>query len=256
MNKTQKRTMISLSSLFLCLVSTLAVATYAWFGSLRKSDVGAKVDIKNVNLVESVKYHAYHKLDTPTEGVYTFEKTTTDNLIMGNYSLLNSGYQVLMEITLTAEGSTSNALTLNAFSSATYFLGDLVDGTLVHPLQKTGNSFSSIINFFAFAETSITDQTDYLSLNISNRQIDSVTGKEKFIDTEYNLHTEVDVCSFSVPMNKIYIMLDYDKELIEHIYSLNLGNPVLSDISDIDPDGNSYISYSTDFGFVLMGLNI
>src|SRR5574344_958862 len=88
------------------LCGILGTATVAWFVSARSgSSEVTNIEVKNPEMVESVYFHEYYSLETPTTGVHTFSTTGTTSLTMGKYSLLNKDYQVLMEVNLNETGS-------------------------------------------------------------------------------------------------------------------------------------------------------
>lgn len=245
-----KRKILLICALELTACATLFSTTVAWFATNRTAEVDVSgIQVSAPELLASVSYHAYHSVTPATSGVYTFEKTAVSSFTMGRYSLLNTDYQVLMEIDLTAAGQASDFIYLGAKSTATYFEGAMNNGTLVHALESSGNSFSSIINFSAFSPSQVTEETDYLSVTLADRVLDATDGADAFIDSSYALNTDVHLCTFTDQMAKFYILLDYDPELIGYIYSANIGNDILSDVSDIDSSGNSYIQFTVDFGF-------
>jgi hypothetical protein len=229
--------------------------TYAWFGPNRQTKLSASNMISHsLDTVASVALYPYHTLTasegTTTEGVDTFEKTASDNAL-GKYSILKpDGNGVLLEVTLTDYGKQATSLTITGLSDATVFLAELdpTTKTLKSPLGLTGNSLSSIVCFYLFATSDIVDSGTYYSVTLANTK-NSTGAKMTFVSSTSTIVSSVPMGDITGPTDKIYFVLDYDQTLIEQVYSANIGNSVINDVSNISSDGQSYISFVSDFSF-------
>lgn len=231
------------------------ILTYAWFGPNRKTTVSASNMITHsLDTVSSVAIFPYHTLTaaegTATAGVDTFEKTSSDTAF-GKYSILKpDGNGVLIEATLTDYGKKANSLTMTALTDATIFLAELdpTTKTLKSPLALSGNSLSSIVCFYLFSSADIVDSGSYYSVTLTNTKNTSGT-KATFVSSTSTIVSQVPLGTITGPTDKVYFVLDYDQTLIEQVYSANIGNEVINDVSHITSDGQSYLSYTSDFSF-------
>jgi hypothetical protein len=228
--------------------------TFAWFSAQRTVSIDyASMIVASRDTVASVAVYPYHVLGSgepaSEDGVYTFEKTPTTTQNMGKYSLLRpTDNALLMEITLTSFASSADTVSVTAHTNASFFLGELDESNqLKQPLALTGNSLSSIVCFYAFAQSDVVDAGNYYSIALSSTK--DVTGTKANFVSGYHLQTNVSLCSFSGPLTKFYLILDYDISLIEYVYSANIGNDTINDVTNIDEDGQSYLSFDQDFFF-------
>lgn len=231
------------------------MATFAWFSAKRTDEVAIENIIANSpEMVDSVSIYPFHTLTasegTSSSATYTFEKTALTENVMGKYSILKpDGHGVLIEITLSSYALTADALKVSAFSNATYYLGQInpATGKLYTPLTLDNNSLSSIVCFYSFLPTSIVDQNTYFSVDLATT-INSTGASMNFVSSN-TLVNYVPMCDVAQKPNKLYVILDYDAALIEDIYSANIGNSVINDITHMDSDGQSYLTYINDFYF-------
>lgn len=225
---------------------------YAWFTHSTPMAANHFTVIKDRSLVKKVSFYPYYNTDLRRiKDTYTFSKTPLLNFKMGKYSLINHNYQVLIEVELTEEAYTKKSLDLIAFSNAPYFLGELdkKSGALIEDLKLKDNSLSSIICFYSFTENDIIENDNYYSLNINNTN--NINSERKNFVNNFLLNRVVKISNYSYA-KKLFIILDYDIHLIEYIYSMNLGNPTIFNIDNLDNDGNNYLSYNIDFYFSLV----
>lgn len=173
--------------------------------------------------------------------------TNADNTVeMGAYNpLFGATPQRLMVITLKSE---KNVL-IEAQTKASYYLGSKKSDSsndLLQPLEKTGNSLTSVIGFYY-----LTDIT--LSSNIPTQiKIADTSDKKVFADINANeITSKITIGSTAEATNRVYILLDYYEESIEHIYSLNIGNDNLNPSGDSSEEHADDIQYSCDFYFLL-----
>jgi len=210
--------------------------------------------VHSLDTVSSVKVYPYHTLTaaegTASSSVFTFEKTASATNSMGRYSILKpEGNGVLLEITLTDYAVGATSLDFEALTDASVYLGELDATTkqLKQPLALTGNSLSSIVCFYAFASTDIVDSGTYYSVTMANTK-NTAGAKMTFVNNNA-LVKEVPMCSYTGGATTLWVVLDYDQTLIEAVYSANIGNSVINDISNMSSDGQSYLDYVSDFSF-------
>jgi hypothetical protein len=231
------------------------ILTYAWFGPNRRTETAASnIITHSLDTVASVAIYPYHAITTAegaaTAGVFTYEKTASSTAF-GKYSILKpDGNGVLIEATLTDYGKKANSLSITALTDATVFLAELdpTTKTLKSPLALTGNSLTSIVCFYLFSSADIVDSGSYYSVTLANTK--NTTGaKMTFVSATSTIVSQVPMGTIAGPADKVYFVLDYDQTLIEQVYSANIGNMVINDVSHISSDGQSYLSYTSDFSF-------
>lgn len=227
----------------------LIVVCLAWYVTNKEAYVtgvtGSIVDEKSV--IESIEYYdVTNRVENNDYTItYTFGDKSTknaNNLIdMGPYdpmAIIDTANgelfpQKLMVITLKESGD----YTLTADSQATSYLGETIKINDTFVLSETGpNSLTSVIGFYYlnFNEETITDSSTTVNL----------TDEIYFVDIENNEITKNITLGSTNGSNKIYILFDYYEESIEHIYSLNIGNPALNVEDGIE---EKLIPYDCDF---------
>lgn len=151
-----------------------------------------------------------------------------------------------------------SSINLSVETSATYYQGEVDEnGELKQEylLKKTENSLTSIVDFYAFDESYIDNNTidNHYNLKLNDTCNDN-NDKVTFVNDTYTglveekrilMHTFTDV-------SVIYIVVNYNFASIETIYSLNIGNDVIFSADDTDEEGRSYISYDCDFNFYIL----
>lgn len=252
MKKTQLGALITVT---LANIAGLCLVTFAWFTAKQTVDNGVSNLVAVCpEIIQEVNYYQYHSIDgvVQDEGIYTFEKSKSDSEEMGKYSIIGSDFQLLIEIVFTDYGSTRGVV-LSAISTADIYLGETItddqgNETPKQLLQKDNNSLSSVVCFYGFNENEIVDDGDYYTVDISEKTKKNFVKEENDVSVINN--DSIRISSFE-PSNRIYIVLDYDIELIEDIYSLNLGNEAISGEIDSGTGDitNSYIRYVPDFSF-------
>lgn len=238
------------TSLF-CL-SGIGVSTFAWFASNRQ--VGFAYDTITVNdsgLIDRNGiqcYPAYRNendvLNTVTGvdyvgsyafGVNNFGKDSLGNCLarLHKYSLLDSpkGNAILVKIPL-ASGASASSITVKGFTTASVF-----EGASGQQLEVSGNSLTSIVDFYCFLGDEVTlNNNAYYTANLN------AATKTCFIDSSRQVTSSIDLGAASTMPSCIYIVIDYNIDLLNEVYSQNLGNPILD-----DPENE--IEYSIDFSF-------
>lgn len=235
-------------------VLTSTFATFAWFTAVTQVDnTMTNLMAEHDTYVENYELFPYYNLDSGNvSGTYTFSTTATSTHSLGKFSLINSGYQVLVKVTLTDYAASLTSLDLYSHTNAPFFLGE-IDSTTNQAkklLESSGNSLSSIVCFYAFTSdkvTTVTGTTNYYSLNLSDTC--NVGGTSKTFVNNSALVTSDPIIANYNSSKYIYFVIDYDKELINKVYAANLGNSVINSAANIAEDGNSYISYTSDFYF-------
>ncbi|MCQ2799119.1 MAG: hypothetical protein MJ220_04465 [Bacilli bacterium] len=244
----KKGKLLSLFLLAMANMVGLSLVTFAWFTAKQKVDNGTNniVAVKE-DIIKSVNYYPYDQSEHGTKTLFHFLNTPVDSKDLGKYSIINSGYQLLIEIELYSEMNVS----VTATTSAESYLGSITrndDGDVEYTLKETGNSLSSIVCFYGFNNTDIESDGEGFTVDLNS----SISGMKNFINEDYTDLIESKssrVCEFNAT-NKFYIVMDYDEMSVETVYSANLGNPVTSGDSETmttDEFGHAYIEYVTDF---------
>ena len=246
----------ALFSMMMLVLSSLAWTTYAWFTRVATGSISVTdLVVRSYDTISQVAVYPYHVLDEndtqPAEGSYTFSKTPLANAnLMGNYSILKQKENaLLLELTLTDYAKSLSSLQLSAHTLATIYLGQLNEEShkLIQPLQLTGNSLTSIICFYSF--TSLTDYGTYSSV-LPSATLNQNSDKMSFVSDKAIIEDLV-ICDIATQPNKIYIVLDYDIESIEDIYSANIGNETITQLDNPSEDGQTYLTYTSDFLFAV-----
>lgn len=163
-----------------------------------------------------------------------------DPIGIGKYSILEETKSLLFLFTLdetkteelktsqlTVKTSTGNENSLYAMNSTT--------GKVKRPLSTNGiqNALSSIVSFSSFTDKSVMTERD--QTYIIDKDSIKTHKNQAFVDSSSYTYrpsiplTDPDLSSVS----QIGVIVEYSTNLIEHLYSINLGNPVM-DQSDID----------------------
>lgn len=237
----------------------------AWYVSNKEAKttgVNSSIIAKN-DLIDSVEYYEVNSYDA-TNSKFIFEKLEESDKVddvfeMGTYNpLLSDSYpQRLVVINL----KDTYTIQLTAKTHATSYLAENIKIDDEYVLTKEGpNSLTSVIGFYL------------LDINsVENTIIEDDEGNEKeglatpstSIDSNNELYfanpetdtivTSLNLIEESITTDKIYILLDYYEESIEHIYSENIGNPALDPSTDADNTDihKDDIKYTCDFYFVV-----
>jgi len=244
------------ASMILVNVLTCTFATFAWFSSSTQVDNSADHLIASHDTyIQSYEVFPYYTLPSGNVvGTYTFSTTATTTTDLGKFSLISSGYQIMIKVELTDYAASLVSLNLYSHTSASLFLGELdpITNQVKQLLVLNGNSLSSVVCFYAFTSdkvATITDVTSYYSVNLSDTC--NVGGNAINFVSDNKLVTADPVIANYSNSRYIYFVIDYDKDLINAIYAANIGNPVISDTTNMDEYGNSYISYNSDFYFYI-----
>lgn len=222
----------------------------AWYVTNKEATASGVIGnvIDKEDLVDKIEfYEITGKNEAGTVFTVGQNVTNADNTVeMGAYNpLFGATPQRLMVITLKSE----KKISIEAQTKASYYLGAKESGSdneLLQPLEKTGNSLTSVIGFYYL--TNIT-----LSSDIPTQvELTDASDKKVFADINANeITSKITIASSTETTNRIYILLDYYEESIEHIYSLNIGNDNLNPSGDSMEEHADDIQYSCDFYFLL-----
>ncbi len=234
-------------------LAVLFIATAAWFTASRKVDADGNGFIASIlnGIVESVEFH---EMDS-SEYVYKEEPTLAfeiDNSVdggikyttgdastpiqIGTYSTYESKKSLMVLFKLRQDGSDSDySFTLKATTSITDFTKSLlgIDGKLV----EENNSISNVIQFYT---TTFPSQDD-ISYNFSTSKADIESSSSKFVtisDNSASLKSTLSLVENTSKVNSIAVILSYNTDAMEMIYTKYLGDPALSNAAiyfkDID----------------------
>ena len=228
-----KGSRVLILNLILTLVSFFGViiSSFAWFTSVmsQEASVGS---IFAAELGSIVSEFSYYKVDKWAHNTLHFDKNNSlsgDQITLKDFNSLGNGYQVLIELTFT---ELSNTLTVTASTGNTSYIG-----LNENELQPSGNKMSNIISFHVF--TSLieedADGTTYYLIEpdpTTNKLLEDTT---YFVNDTFdgiNQNLELYNASTSGATNKLFIVLDYYDESINHIFSKNITNDALTSLND------------------------
>lgn len=250
-----KKLSISILLLMSCFLVTI-VSTIAWFSAVRSSQTnGGSINLYKNEIVKNVTFHTCDTTYETDEDILPFYVNGSKNYNFGKYAVDSAKYQTLIRVELDSKYSSIN---LSVETSATYYQGEVDEnGELKQEylLKKTENSLTSIVDFYAFDESYIDNNTidNHYNLKLNDTCNDN-NDKVTFVNDTYTglveekrilMHTFTDV-------SVIYIVVNYNFASIETIYSLNIGNDVIFSADNADEEGRSYISYDCDFNFYIL----
>jgi hypothetical protein len=203
-------------------------ATYAWFIQ-SKNTYASFIDI-NVDSLEEIKVSitVHDCVEYDLDGVYYFDKAISPTNKLKTYSVLKQTYrQLLIHVHFIDPVEVPN-ISLIASTQTDYFLGD---GN--HPLvgSPTGegdeydNAFSSIIAFYIVeAEDATYESYDVYKVN-------SLGTPYSFIDTtDYSISPYLTLVDKQT-VSDIYMVIDYNLDLVFKVFSENLTNPAFTQLS-------------------------
>lgn len=254
---------IAMTSMAVFSLAAVFVSTAAWFTVMRQVKTGGdgfmaskitpvvtKVEIfeKAVTSVQKdSEQNSYIYKNTPSLSyIYGSDqgKEVENSVPIGRYSIFEDTKSLLFLFTLdktkteelktsqlTVKTSTENDKSLYAVNSTTH--------KVKRPLNTEGNDLSSIVSFssFAFTDTDHSVMTKGDQTYVVNKDsINDTYKNQTFVNSStysYSpsiLLTDTDLSSVS----QIGVILEYNTNLIEHLYSINLGSEVMNELSDIE----------------------
>lgn len=222
----------------------LSASGFAWFSMNRRTDAGGSqiVLTQPENLQATVTVHRPLGVEN---GVAYFDVNAADDHALAQYSILsNDNCRLLLRISF---AEAQSGISLSALTDTDYFM----DGA-THPLLASAdgrgdaynNCLSSIVTF------EVVSASDETYNGAAAYAVSAFGGGESFaqegdtvtIRGEIPLVTEANVTD-------IYVLLDYNNDLITRIFSENIGNTAL----ESDAEGNliNSVHYVMDFTFSL-----
>lgn len=261
MNERIKNRIKLVSSFLMCVLSLSAAITlsFAWFA---KNDTvnggGMSVAIENDANVVGAEYFIAEKNGSNNGSTQLkFTKITDGKPVrMGAYDILDKKYQLLAKVylksdmeTIRVTGNTQTAYFLGALdlenNKSKYPLLPPTSGDVNVPQESTAgdvtytNVLSSVINFTIFQADELTALTNGSGYELVSDTLPSGNRIAKFIDStdaekptsSINLVGDSDTVTTGGPeefngqrCRTLFIMFSYDEEIMEKIFSDNLGN--------------------------------
>lgn len=261
-------------------VGTYISVSFAWFQTNRAvQNKYSKVVAQTVRLITGINlYPAYPATNAQGDLVpdsthhyeeggttFYFQKLANNaDGAMGVYDPFSrTPDQLLIEITLDPDSFNSNdSFDIRGFldDSTTNFLGDPsgVDpetGEYTYtPLAASGNPLSSVCAYYVLPQDRVTSQTESIQgVSYQYQQVNaSGLTRHTFINPTLQdgvhplnrlIMDSAVINSNGTATNSIYILLDYEPDFIEEVYSVNIGSDVIS--------GGVPIQYNPDFHFTV-----
>jgi hypothetical protein len=264
MKKNSKLKYIAMTSVSLFSLATVFVATFAWFTVARNVDTDGTgfVATQMDSIVEKVEFHKM------SDDEYTYEKTATltytmdksaakgytvegDSVAIGQYSTHGKKQSLLVLYKLKQDADMNDyKFTLKATTTITDFSKTILGSS--GSIKSTGNSLSNVIQFYGLSYSegsSLPEDSTNTLYDFSSSKTAIEDSDLKFVTFENNTakmeKTSLDVVSNSDTTKRITyvaVILTYNQEAVEQIYTKYIGNSVLSSGS---------ISFSNDFKLVI-----
>lgn len=265
MGKKLNLKIIAMTSMAVFSLAAVFVSTAAWFTVMRQVKTGGdgflaskiapvvqKVEIyekATASVQKDSEQNPYIYNSTPRLSyIYGSDQVRTegsqDPIGIGTYSILEdtksllflfyldtSKTEELKTSQLNVKTSTENDKSLYAVDSATH--------KVKRPLStnRNENDLSSIVSFSSFTAT---DQSIMTKVNqtyvVDKAKIAKDNKDRTFVNSSSYTYsssislTDTDLSSVS----KIGVIVEYSTNLIEHLYSINLGSEVMNELSDIE----------------------
>lgn len=237
-------TCMTLFSLF-----AVFLATAAWFnvvrqvGSTGNGFMTAKMSsvLKQVDIYEQsetlVSNNPYTFNTTPSltytlvNGTPTPDKKDV-NVSIGEYSILDHKQALFFLFTLDETqnrgNSTLEVITSTKTESSHYHRDNA--GKVTRPLESEQNDLSSIVSFTSFTTTNdqIPTQSSSFEIDKDKRTQDSSFKDLTFVNDSEQYTSLIKLSGSDLSsVEAIGVILEYSENLIEHLYSINLGNSSL-----------------------------
>lgn len=252
---------IAMTSMAVFSLAAVFVSTAAWFTVMRqvKTDGGGFLASKIAPVVKRVDI--YEKATLPVQKgseknsyiynkkrslsyIYSSDKRRTEGsqvpIGIGTYSILEDTKSLLFLFTLdetkTEELKTSQ-LTVKTSTEDKDSLYTLDSGKVKRPLSTKGdeNALSSIVSFSSFTDSSVMTEVDQTYV-VNKDSINDTYKNQSFVDssTYYSYSPSISLTNPNLSsVSQIGVILEYNTNLIEHLYSINLGSNVMNTLSDI-----------------------
>lgn len=233
MTRTRKRTyQIKLLAILLFLVAstaTLSVSAYAWFATNKSvTGTGLHIVADHYDAIESVEFFNAERPDvTVSPTAYYFDKTPiadNEDKVIPIYDRVFSqdAHQLLIKIVL---NDRIDSCELFAQADDVVITNNSWDDIDWHGNydDAVGNPLSSVISFASYPVDQVYTENRYskdcykLTGNVTSSSFVSLDNNYNPV---YDSDAEISIATFDMSENHtIYLMLDYQKELVESIYS-------------------------------------
>lgn len=218
-------------------LATVFVATFAWFTAVRNVDADGSGFIASAlnGVIESVEFHTmsdkeyiYNEeatvaFDVDTSGNTYTKGNENTSIEIGNYSTYGSKKSLMVLFKLRQDASDYN-FTLKANTTITDFASTLLGSN--GSIDKENNSISNVIQFYP---TTFDSNVVY---DFSELKKDIESNSSKFVTvsqmTATLKNTSISLVENTKKVNSIAIILSYNKDSIEMIYSKYIGNAVFN----------------------------
>lgn len=252
---------IAMTSMAVFSLAAVFVSTAAWFTVMRQVKTGGdgfmaskitpvvtKVEIfekATSSVQKDSEKNPYIYNSTPSLSyIYGSDPVRTEGsqvpIGIGKYSILEETKSLLflfyLDTSKTEELKTSQ-LTVKTSTGNDNSLYALDSGKVKKPLKTDGNDLSSIVSFssFAFADkdTSVMNKVDQTYI-VDKDSISDADKNQTFVDSSYHYSPSIPLTDPNLSfVSKIGVIVEYSTNLIEHLYSINLGSEVMNTLSDI-----------------------
>ena len=239
-----KKLNVILSIISLVVTSfVMIVILYAWYvtnQTVSAKGISGSVIEKN-ELVEEVKVYQFSSVTT-SEGVSTYT-ITTPKQFKYNPDFNSTPTARLVEIVFK-----SPAVNIDYFkieSNAGGFPGYNNSSKKWYIESATGVSLSAVVKFKFFYANEVTFSNDHTDTSGTVQFTTPTYSKFAYNESTGVITTSSIECITSQTTNiqKLYVLIDFDAESFEYLYSNNIGNEV------VDED----LEYDTDFKFKFTG---
>ncbi len=264
MKKQKNMRFIAATSMTVFSMAAVFVATSAWFTASRKVDADGDGFIATQldSIVEKVEFHKMatneYTYDTTATLIYTMNRSNSkgytisgSDVSIGQYSTHGKKQSLLVLFKLRDDADMNNyKFTLKANTTITDFSKTILGSN--GSIASKGNSLSNVIQFYGQSynedtslpmdsSSSVYDFSSYKD-NIENSDLKFVTFENntaKMNKTSLNLVSNSDTTK---RITYVSVILTYNQEAVEQIYTKYIGNAVLSAGS---------VSFSNDFKMVI-----
>ena len=257
-----RKLVTSIINIVLLLVTSLVLvlSLFAWYVSNREvsaNGISASV-LERDPLVETAKIYSFkssveNQNSTTTYTIEHVYNAYSEEVVMEynpNFDNTTPGLK-LLELNFRAAVDIQQ---LYANSRASYFIGYPNSTNPGYIISGVNLSLSSLMNFGKLDANNVTvsgqneDDTVIMPTNINKTMFD------------YNFATDNSIVSTNAPLinqtltniTKLYIVLDYEEERVNRLFSNNIGNIVMDTILYSD-DPNIKLTFGLDYNFMLIG---
>lgn len=247
MQKGTRQKLKLFTSLFFCAASLFSCVglTLAWFSF--NNDVtgnGIGVGAEKESDYLSCEYFAQDK-----NGV--FAAVSEANASLGTYDLLNDNYRLLVKVKVRAD---AESVTVIAATDTKYFLGTAGTLLIADP-KENDNPLSSVVKMrvatgeFASAEgggyTWEKKPTTESYSTFIHTDIDGV--KKPLKEVSFSAKDGGGLVTDTDGYKAVYILFSYDAQLVEEVFTANLGNEKIANLKSVRFTCDFRISVSTSY---------